>query len=325
LQEFDDVTTPDASRQSRDKKLRKRPSQYERDGWFRRKINAVHAANNRGVHWVAERVGRSARTVYRWIEVFKRQGPEGLRGLSTRPREPRRLPREKVERIIDLRLATGYGCEKIAFEVGCSASSVHSVLKRLGLIWKEGRRTRFRSFERKHANSMWQLDFTQLREDLWLLLVMDDHSRFIVAHRLMEVPNAEAMLAALGTAFSQHGLPEQVLTDHGSQFFSVRGGVSAFDQMSLDEGIRHILSSVRHPQSLGKLERKNGVLKDFLARRADALAWTEGEISSLVDHFVEEHNFSRWHFAYETHILGSVRKRRKVLFLPYLRFVCHRG
>jgi transposase InsO family protein len=319
------VTTPDASRQNGDKKIGKRQSQQEKDSWFRRKMNAVHAAESKGVLWVAERVGRSARTVYRWIETFKRQGPEGLRGKSTRPKNPRRLPREKVERIVDLRLATGSGCEKIAFEVGCSASSVHKELRRLGLIWKEGRRTRFRSFQRKHANTLWQLDFTMLREDLWLLLVMDDHSRFIVAHRLMATPNAKATLAALRAAFSVYGVPKQVLTDHGSQFYSLKGGVPAFDRMCLDEGSQHILSAVRHPQTLGKLERKNGVLKDFLARRADALAWTESEISSLIDHFVEEHNYSRWHFAYETHILGSVRKRRKVLFLPYLRFVCHRG
>jgi len=319
------VTTPDASRQSGDKKLRKDRSQQEKDSWFRRKKNAVLAAESKGVQWVAERVSRSARTMYRWIEAFKERGEEGLRGKSTRPRNPKRLPRETVQRIVDLRLATGYGCEKIAFEVGCSASSVHKELKRLGLIWKEGRRTRFRSFERKHANSMWQLDFTQLREGLWLLLVMDDHSRFIVAHRFMMTPNVEAVLAALGTAFSHHGVPEQMLTDHGPQFYSVKGGVPTFDRMCLDNDIQHILSAVRHPQTLGKLERKNGVLKDFLARRAGAFSWPEEEVSSLIDHFVEEHNYSRWHFAYEAHVLDSVRKRRKVLFLPYLRFVCHRG
>jgi transposase len=69
-------TTPDASRKGGDRKLRKKRSQHERDGWFRRKMNAVHVAERRGVHWVAERVDRSARTVYRWIEVFKRQRPE---------------------------------------------------------------------------------------------------------------------------------------------------------------------------------------------------------------------------------------------------------
>jgi hypothetical protein len=66
------ATTFDASRKGGDRKLRKKRSQHERDGWFRRKMNAVHAAERRGVHRVAERVDRSARTVYRWIEVFKR-------------------------------------------------------------------------------------------------------------------------------------------------------------------------------------------------------------------------------------------------------------
>ena len=76
-----------------------------------------------------------------------------------------------------------------------------------------------------------------------------------------------------------------------------------------------------YPQTLGKCERKNGVRNDFLVRRAGAFSWPE-EVSSLIDHFAEEHNYSRWHFAYDMHMLGSVRK---LLFLPYLRFVCHRG
>ena len=80
-----------------------------------------------------------------------------------------------------------------------------------------------------------------------------------------------------------------------------------------------------YPQTLGKCERKNGVRNDFLARRAGAFSWPKEEVSSLVDHFVEGHNYSRWHFAYETHALGNVRKRREVLFLPSLRFACHRG
>jgi transposase InsO family protein len=319
------VTTPDASRRTGDKTIGKGKSQQRKDDWFRRKMNAVHAAGRKGVHWAAERVGRSVRTMYRWIRAFKEQGEEGLRGKSTRPRNPRLLPREKVERIVDLRLATGCGCEKIAYEAGCSVSSVHKVLRRLGLIWEEGRRTRFRSFERKHSNTLWQLDYTMLRQDLWLLLVIDDHSRFIVGCRTMPQPNLEATLAELRSAFSRYGVPVQLLTDHGSTFTPVRGGVTGFGEMCLELGIRHLLASIRHPQTLGKLERKNRVLKDFLARRADALSWPREGIERLLEHFVEEHNYSRFHFAYEMHVLGSVRKRRKVLFLPYLRFVCHRG
>jgi hypothetical protein len=63
------VTTPDSSKRSRDKKVRKSRSQLGKDRWFRRKLNAVKAAESRGVHWVAERVGRSARTIYRWIHA----------------------------------------------------------------------------------------------------------------------------------------------------------------------------------------------------------------------------------------------------------------
>ena len=44
-----------------------------------------------------------------------------------------------------------------------------------------------RRFEAPHRNSLWQLDFTELRvgsERRWLLVIEDDFSRFVVGHVL---------------------------------------------------------------------------------------------------------------------------------------------
>ena len=82
--------------------------------------------------------------------------------------------------------------------------------------------------------------------------------------------------------------------------------------------------SVRHLQTVGKLEMKNGALKEWLAEKMiDPALFTDGEVRGLVDDFTEDHNYSRPHFAYEAQEFYGIGKRRKVLFLPYLRFVCH--
>ena len=57
-----------------------------------------------------------------------------------------------------------------------------------------------RRFEAPHRNSLWQLDFTELRvgsERRWLLVIEDDFSRFVVGHVLAEGPTSEVVVAAL--------------------------------------------------------------------------------------------------------------------------------
>lgn len=187
------------------------------------------------------------------------------------------------------------------------------------------RQGRLEAYSKSGIDSMWQLDYTMLRDGLWLLLIVYDHSRFIIGHRFMPTPKSAPIISLLETCFSKYGVPKQLLTDYGTQFFSVKGNTSEFDRFCLSAMVEHILASAMHPQTVGKLERKNGVLKEYLEDRMTDPAWfTNYEIRELVNDFVVHHNNSRTHFTYEAQELYSIGKRRKVLFLPYLRFVCHR-
>ena len=124
--------------------------------------------------------------------------------------------------------------------------------------------------------------------DLWLLLVIDDHSRFIVGYKLMRTPNVDDVIDTLEGCFSIYGKPKQILTDHGTQFYATRGGISTFTMFCIENWIQHILASVRHPQTLGKVERKMCLVKEYLEK------------------------------------YGYISARRKVIFIPYLRYVTHR-
>ena len=76
-----------------------------------------------------------------------------------------------------------------------------------------------RRFEAPHRNSLWQLDFTELRvgsERRWLLVIEDDFSRFVVGHVLAEGPTSEVVVAAMREAIRLHGKPERVYTDRGA-------------------------------------------------------------------------------------------------------------
>ncbi len=68
-----------------------------------------------------------------------------------------------------------------------------------------------------------------------------------------------------------------------------------------------------------------GIVKAFLG----TLEYRERKLSTeemkrKIGEWIEFHNYSRIHFAYRYNRFGDVPVRRKVWFIPYLRFVCHR-
>ncbi len=156
---------------------------------FRKRLWAVRNAERYGKRAVAEILGVSLRTIYRWIKRYREHGKEGLKEKSRRPHRIHRKDDETVGKVIELRLRYNYGAEKIAIELGISPTTANRILKKAGLSKRKKRKKIFRHYERKHSNSMWQMDYTMIYEDMWLFLAVDDHSRFIAAHRLMKTPN----------------------------------------------------------------------------------------------------------------------------------------
>lgn len=59
--------------------------------------------------------------------------------------------------------------------------------------------------------------------------------------------------------FAKHGLPQDIISDRGTQFTS-----KLFREMSKLLGVKQCLSSSRHPQSDGQTERASFTLEDML-------------------------------------------------------------
>ena len=83
---------------------------------------------------VAEELGVSLRTVYKWLSRYRLEGPAGLQDRSsTALRMPHRLPDAAVELITKLRREFRMTARAIARQLGLARSTVAAVLKRLGL------------------------------------------------------------------------------------------------------------------------------------------------------------------------------------------------
>jgi hypothetical protein len=58
----------------------------------------------------------------------------------------------------------------------------------------------------------------------------------------------------LREAIGQYGKPDEILTDRGTQFYPGRGGISEFTDFCSENDIQHILTSMRRPPAIGKIE-----------------------------------------------------------------------
>jgi transposase InsO family protein len=142
-----------------------------------------------------------------------------------------------------------------------SVKAIARVLRQAGFpaVHRKGRpvgNERPGRFEAPHRNSIWQLDFTELRvgpERRWLLVIEDDFSRFVVGHVLADGPTSEVVVTAMLDAIRLHGKPERVYTDRGAAFTAWRD-VSACEVFLDEQLIDHSLRTAYRPQGGGKIE-----------------------------------------------------------------------
>jgi putative transposase len=115
-------------------------------------------------------------------------------------------------------------------------------------------------FTAVRPNHLWHLDYVHRhinRTGVHTLILLDDHSRFVVGHGTDDAERAELVLDTFEQAVRRHGKPEMVLHDKGSAFWSWRG-ISRFTALLTELGVDQIVAE--HKQWNGKLEVFNGNL-----------------------------------------------------------------
>jgi transposase InsO family protein len=279
------------------------------------KLRAVLAADVAGVAVTAlsAELGISRQTFYKYKRRWAAEGPAGLVERSRRPhRSPGLIPAEVEDEIVRLRktLPLDNGAQVIAYHLARSGwpvpavATIHRALVRRGLVVAQPAkrpRSAERRFEWPRPNYAWQIDATcwALRSgrQLWVMDVLDDHSRLVVAARVCETPSGEAAWDALAAGIEGFGLPAHVMSDNGTCFTGrfLSGGEVAFERTLREAGVRHIRSTPGHPQTCGKLERFHQTLKRWLARQPRAR--TVAGLQAQLDRFLVLYNAERPHKA----------------------------
>lgn len=200
------------------------------------------------------------RTFYNWLEKYNSLNT--VENLSRSPHTVHKIPDGVVAKVIEVRKLTNRNEYAIASYlkgqgVSINHSTVYRILKKSNLVTplsKPRQQRTFKRFSRKHSNSLWQSDLT-LFGNRYVVAFIDDHSRFLTGIDFIPKASTESVLSVLGQAIDAFGRPRQVLTDHGTQYYNVHGGISEFTQFCLDNKIKHVMGSIGHPQTTGKVER----------------------------------------------------------------------
>jgi transposase InsO family protein len=230
---------------------------------------------------VAEQLGISRATAYKWVRRYRAEGDAGLVDRSSRPRRsPRRLSEAAEAEILAARSTWRYGPDRLGPLLGRPPSTVHRVLARRGF-------SRLRDTDRVtaapvryvacHPGALVHQDHKKLGRipdgGGWktlgrgggtrrghgragydhLEVVIDDASRYAVVVAVPDETSASAILALETAAaeFARLGIRiERVLTDNGSCYVS-----HAFRSAVADLGARHKRTRPFRPQTNGKAER----------------------------------------------------------------------
>lgn len=257
-------------------------------------------------------------TGYLWLKRYEQVG--SVTGLAEKSRRPHNSPlqtdHELEKLVVAFRKKQGWGARKIQVLLAkeghqLGSATIHRILVREGLVEPDpADRKAIKRYERDECNKMAQMDFKgeyQVREGKsYPLSFLDDHSRY--AHGLwpLDSTKAHGVHDSLESRFREVGVPESILTDHGTPWFSTTNGhgLTWLSVWLIKQGIILKFSGIRHPQTHGKVERFHRTLKERTRHRG--LPETLDEWRKWAAEFIQEYNYERPHEAIGMKTPGEV-------------------
>ncbi len=213
----------------------------------------------------------NSRTLKRWIKRLD-EGGWDLQDKSTRPKTIHyKINAEIEKKVISLRKKTGWGQEKLypsLRHLGISEMSIKRIIKKHNLCKEtktKGKRIKWIRWQKKHPNSLWQIDHTDEQElfNCYTLSVLDDCSRYSLALVKLNRVTTDVVTHILDQIIKKHGKPKQILTDDGGAY-GLNSKHSRFDRWCKRRGIGHIRTKVHSPTTNGKVERLFKTMDDEL-------------------------------------------------------------
>lgn len=271
----------------------------------RQKLAIVKKAGELGFKEAAKIAGVHYTTVYEWNREVEALGEEEF--LKYKARHPGRgikeISAEQEKAILGVwegNRAYGAGQVRNALRrqgVTISIRSVRRVLEANGYDGggKKREKKGCQRFEASRPLELAQMDILEVyinKARVFLMILMDDFSRFILGFRLLEETSIDHVIVLVREAVDRYGKMEEILTDRGFVFYSWRGA-NRFELYLEKEGIDLTHARPHHPQTLGKVEALNRRVKTELFEQERFSTVQEG--FSALGRWVDHYNHRRPH------------------------------
>lgn len=257
-----------------------------KNGWRytpEEKKKALELAARLGVHEAAKRTGISAHSIYAWRNALtlapfvEKPAPTSAKQTGSMPRSVQ-IPKSVIKKVLTVwRNNSGFGPSQVHYQlrrvgVKCDTKTIRKILTAHGYTppaKKQPRPEAPRRFEASRPLELVQMDvlnFYVHSQRVYLILALDDFSRFVVGWGFLQRESMEDAIAIVDEAIRRYGKPEAILTDRGTVFHTW-SGVGRFDRMLESYGIDHRLAAAHHPQTCGKIEALNKAIQKELISR----------------------------------------------------------
>jgi transposase InsO family protein len=264
------------------------------------------SARDIGVDKAAEIAGLHYTTVYGWRGDLAAMGKKAY--LAYKPSRPGRGVKQITEiqekAILNVwKKNPGYGPGQVRNQlrrqgITISIVTVRKILEGNGYKSpkkKDNKERRWNRFEATRPLELAQMDILERyinKLKVYIVLFIDDYSRFILSFRLLEETSVDCIIDLVDEAVQRYGKMGEVLTDRGFVFYSWRG-INRFEKWLEVSKIDHIHASPHHPQTLGKVESLNRRIQSELFKQQQFS--TLGHAVSGVEEWVEHYNYHRPH------------------------------
>jgi transposase InsO family protein len=243
---------------------------------------------------------------------YRRRASQGVRRAAAEPRRPWNglQPQERETILAEAHRQSHLAPRELAcwltdhsfFSV--SEATVYRALKAEGLLPDRApeRAPAAKEFHRKskRANELWQSDATRFLipgwGHYWLVSVLDDYSRRILAWELVKTIQTPDLAGVIQLAMEATGLEKAppverpaLLTDNGSGYVS-----HLMEGFLRTLGLRHLRAKSHHPQTIGKLERYHRTVKGEVTL---VVHLSPDQLREAIGRFVDYYNRERYHEA----------------------------
>ena len=196
-------------------------------------------------------------------------------------------------------------------------SSVYRILKEVGLLnkWNTVRKSsKGQGFRQPdHPHKHWHVDIKYLNflgTYLFLISVLDGYSRYVLHHEIRHTMTEYDVQLTIQKARDK--FPEarpRIITDNGGQFIA-----KEFKQFIKTAELKHIRTSVKYPESNGKIERFHRTISEECLRIKTPVNFED--YKTYIEDYVNFYNTERLHASLnyltpEDYLLGRKEQRIK--------------